>query len=528
MLTAREAVVLATMVDILLSGAGARSVGRSFRWWGVAWSRIGALALLAACLHGAVSAGAGSAAMVPSSVYAVPAVRQALTSDSRSVVAHDNEVMALAPHFGRLFAATDQWEYAAPAASGQVLVKNSSSAPWRVFEQTQSRRVQALDSFTVPTDRRLGRGHALLVTQAIVNGRSRIQWLLDGARSFTSADSYALPSTAADVRSFGAHESGGAWAVYAGVSPTGILRGTWSPGRRTLVFNPAPELTAAPPGSPGLKTQKVTGFADCAGALYVSINTKLYRRNDGILPRGVARWVLVYQEPPVGPLNSGLRGLTCVTHGGSRTLLVSTEGNGDVFRLDHLPRGQLHASAAAGPGHGVTGLVPTLEFVPASALRRMLAADGTVSPATGRGSVGYVIAAYNNFETIRIAGRYRQFFGLEWAYRRGCPTTRICAPSGFDAAACFAVRTDRTPSPTYVVRCLTGRQFAPSVAQPSPVGSGQAFVSIRTVKPSPFGDGRLYYGGYDCNFHPADGAAWIGTSAPAAVGLDSPVKAAHS
>jgi len=322
----------------------------------------------AACLLCAVSTGASSATTGSSSASAVPAVRQPLTADSHSPVAHDNEVMALAAHSGRLFAATDQWEYPGPSASGQVLVKNSGNAPWTVFEQTQSLRVQALDSVAIPGDQGLGSGHSLLITQAIVHGRSVVQWLLDGANSFTAKDSFALPSTATDVRSFGAHESGGVWALYAGASPTGILRGTWSPTRRTLMFNRKPELTAAPPGSPGLKTQKVTGFADCAGALFVSINTKLYRRNDGTLPPGVARWVLVYQEPPVGPFNSGLRGLTCVSHDRSPALLVSTEGDGNVYRFDHLPRGQLHDSASASPGHGLSGLVSVLEFVPRSAI----------------------------------------------------------------------------------------------------------------------------------------------------------------
>ena len=486
------------------------------------------MALLAACLHGAVSAGAGSAAMVPSSVYTVPAVRQTLTTTGRSPVTHDNEVMAVATQAGRLFAATDQWEYPGPSAHGQVLVKNSANAPWKVFEQTQSLRVQVLDSFPIPHDQWRGREHSLLITQAIVDGRSRIQWLLDGARSFTTENSYVLPSTAADVRSFGVHESGGAWAVYAGASPTGILRGAWSPRRHTLVFSRVPELTAAPPQSPGLKTQKVTGFAECAGALFVSINTKLYRRNDGALKRGVARWVLVYQAPPVGRFNSGLRGLTCVTHNGAPVLLVSTEGNGNVYRLDRLPRGQLHASATATPGHGVIGLSPRLEFAPVPAIRGMLADEGTAIPARGSHSIGYIIAAYNNFETIRVAGGSRQLFGFEWGYRGGCPTTRPCAPSGFDAAACFAVRTDQGRSPGYVLRCLGGRQFTPPSSQPSPVHSGQAFVAIRTIKTSPFGDGRLYYGGYDCDFHPADGAAWIGSSTLGALRLTAPRKAATS
>ena len=448
--------------------------------------------------------------------YAVPAVREPLTTDSKSPVIHDNEVMALATQSGRLFAATDQWEYSGSSAYGQVLVKDSASAPWQVFEQTQSTRVQALDSFPIPADQGLGPGHSLLITQAIVNGRSRIQWLIDGASSFSPADSYVLPSNAAQVRSFGAHESDGTWAVYAGVSPTGILRGTWSPARHTLVFSPAPELTAAPPGSPGLKTQKVTAFADCAGALYVSVNTKLYRRNDGTLTRGAARWVLLYQEPPVGAFNSGLRGLTCVSHDGSPSLLLSTEGTGDVYRLDHLPQGQLDASVTGKPGQALT---PVLEFSPFSAIRQMMAAHGAVVPATGRGSVNYVIAAYNNFETVSTGGVTRQLFGIEWGYDQACPTTRICAPSGFDAAACFGVRTDQAGSPSYILRCLSGPQFQPTRKQPSPVRSGQAFVSVRTIKLSPFGDGRVYYGGYDNDFSPADGAAWIASSTMSALRL---------
>ena len=126
----------------------------------------------------------GQAERHPSNAYAVPAVREQLTTNSRSPVVHDNEIMALAPQGGRLFAATDQWEYSGPSAYGQILVKNSASSPWKIFEQTQSTRVQALDSFPIPSDQGLGAGHSLLVTQAIVNGHSEIQWLLDGATSF--------------------------------------------------------------------------------------------------------------------------------------------------------------------------------------------------------------------------------------------------------------------------------------------------------------------------------------------------------
>jgi hypothetical protein len=436
-----------------------------------------------------------------------------LTTNSRSPVVHDTETMALVAQSGRLFAATGQWEYPGPRAAGQVLVKSSAASPWRVFEQTQSLRVQALDSFPIPKDQGVGSGHSLLITQAIVGGRSRLQWLLDGGSSFTRRNSYVLSSVIDAVRAFGAHESGGVWAVYAGVAPSGILRGAWSRTKRTLVFNPVPELMVAPSGSRRLNAQKVTGFAECAGALYVSMNTKLFRRNDGVLSPGIARWTLAYQAPPVGPHNSGLRGLTCITHRGLPSLLVSTEGNGRVYRFDHLPRGQLT---------GAQSLAPYPEFSPLPAIRRMLATGGTVVPASGPGAVRYVIAAYNNFATIKLGGRSRQLFGLEWSYAGRCPATRTCQPGKFfDGAACFAVRTDRASSPAYVLRCLSGSQFTPTDRISTPVHSGQAFVSIRTIARSPFGDGRIYYGGYDCNFYPADGTGWIGTSAGHVTGLDN-------
>lgn|GEM_PF-1285494 len=457
----------------------------------------------------ATSSASAGPAIVGVDPYAVAATRQPLTTNARSPVVHDNEVMALANHDGRLFAATDQWEYAGPDAHGQVLVKTSAGAPWKVFEETQSTRVQAIDSFAIPADQGLGAGHSLLVTQAIVDGHSEIQWLLDGATSFTAADAYVLPAPADAVRSFGAHEAAGVWSVYAGVDPTGILRGTWSKARHTFVFSPTPELSAAAPTARGLKTQKVTGFADCGGALYVTVNTKLYRRNDGALPPGTARWALVYQEPPVGAYNSGLRGVSCITHDRSPSLLVSTEGTGDVYRLDTVG-GQV---------------VSTLEYSPATALTAMLRAQGVTVPASGPGAIDYVIAAYNNFETVTIGGVPRQLFGLEWGYDGHCPAGRTCAPSGFDASACFAVRTDPPSSaapPSYAMRCLNGPQFRPSTSQTSPVRSGQAFVSIRTIQPSPFSRRQLFYGGYDNDFSPADGAAWVATSTTDALHLGGP------
>jgi hypothetical protein len=93
---------------------------------------------------------AKSGSLDSSSAFALPALREPLTTNGAAPVAHDNEVMALATHSGRLLAATDQWECAGRGAYRQILVKNSGQAPWRVFELTQSLRVQVVDSFRIP------------------------------------------------------------------------------------------------------------------------------------------------------------------------------------------------------------------------------------------------------------------------------------------------------------------------------------------------------------------------------------------
>jgi hypothetical protein len=459
----------------------------------------------------------------------VPALREPLTTGAASPVAHDTETDALVEHDGRLYATTDQWEYPGPFPHGQILVKDSATAPWRVFEETEGLRVQdTVASFTIPADQGLGPGLSLLITEAVIGGRKELQWLVDSASSFAPADSYVLPADVIDVRSFGALESGGQWAVYAGVDPTGILRGVWSPVRHTLVFDPVPELATASVSSAGTTAGKVTGFADCAGALYATIKTRLYRRNNGELQSGATRWVLVYAEPPVGPRNSGLRGLTCVSHDGTPALLFSTEGNGDVYRFDDLPAGQLEGQSDASPGAAAFRLVPVREFSPIPAIRQMLVSEGYDIPAWGRRPIVYVIAAYNNFATITTGRSTAQLFGLEWAYAGGCLPRRVCGPASpggaaFDAAACFAIRTDRGDSPPgYALRCLSGSDFALRGQPAKPIRAGQAFVSIRTIALSPFSADQVFYGGYDCNFYPADGRAWVASSTLSAIRIGEP------
>ena len=74
----------------------------------------------------AVASCSGGGPPSESNGYPVPAVRDPLANgSSTSPVAHDNEVMALATQAGRLFAATDQWEYPGSPTAGQIPVKNT-------------------------------------------------------------------------------------------------------------------------------------------------------------------------------------------------------------------------------------------------------------------------------------------------------------------------------------------------------------------------------------------------------------------
>ena len=322
-------------------------------------------------------------------------------------------------------------------------MKTSKSSPWAVFEQTPSLRVQALDSFPIPSDQGLGPGHSLLVTQAIVAGQSRIQWLLDGAKSFSlrnSSFSRRAPTSVPSVRTrrAGCGPSTPAFARRGSCRESGHrLAAPWcstpSPSsrllrqdlrvrsrRRSRASRTVPEPSTRPSTRP------------CIDA------------TTALCPRVFPRWVPVYRAPPVGPHNSGLRGgRRFLTHDGSSSLLISTEGSGNVYRFDDLPRGQLDTTAQPNPRSGADGLVRTLEFQPVPAIRQMLASQGTIVPATGHGSIVYVIAAYNNadFRSIKIGGVSRQLFGFEWGYQ-GLPAQRRRSADPSPRAWCTS-----TPAP---------------------------------------------------------------------------------
>ena len=137
-------------------------------------------------------------------------------------------------------AATGKWEYPGPSVS-KARYWSRTQRPVRgsVFEQTDSHSRPGA-GLLLDTELIRVSGPAIPCSSPKPSspGRSRIQWLLDGATSFAPHNSFALASPNAAVRAFGAHESDGVWAIYAGVGPTGILAGNLvtdqpHPGRST-------------------------------------------------------------------------------------------------------------------------------------------------------------------------------------------------------------------------------------------------------------------------------------------------------
>ena len=129
------------------------------------------------------------------------------------------------------------------------------------------------------------------------------------------------------------------------------------------------------------------------------------------------------------------------------------------------------------------GLVQTAEFPPIPAIRRMLATQGTTVPATGAGSIDYVIAAYNNFETDEVGGVERQLFGFEWALSRVLPADAdLRMPRPFFRCSGVLRRPYRSRTVARPMSCVaSAARVHPLRHQVSnPIRSGQAFVSIRT------------------------------------------------
>ncbi|NWG46355.1 MAG: hypothetical protein HXY25_07380 [Alphaproteobacteria bacterium] len=431
-----------------------------------------------------------------------------------------SETLHIVAHHGRLFAGLGRWVQSDtnPDIGAQVIVKDSASDDWDVFDTFDyTVRVTGLRSVTVPSSANGGGGNVdVLLAQShnLVSGNQEMTlvWALDGDSSFTGSYQLGGPE---DTRAFYGRLEGSTYAFYAGVSDTGIYRGTWNAATQTINWSSTPELIIDSGTNVG-NEGRVLAMAECNGALYAAVKRRIYRRNDGgtlvtdtdSVGDNNSRWVRVNVENIRGSAPSGWRGLTCVTQGSAPALLATYESSdgtvltpvpyaGKMVRFGSLPTGDLSAKA---------DWSATIEADIGDTIAAGLTAMGRT---TANSAIGYAIAAYNEWQPYTYGGVLRHAAGVQWFWNGGCPSDRQCQTSSSDAAACFITRSPGT-TPTFAFDCLQGTNMAlVSKDADGVIEYREAFNAVRTIEPAPWDGDIFYYGGIDGNNIAHNGSAWI-------------------
>jgi hypothetical protein len=398
----------------------------------------------------------------------------------------DTETVEITRHRMRLFAARGQWM--APSPTGAfVLVKDSETSDWRVFHRFDEQRVLAIRSFQIAAIANGGVETEVLIASTSgtrVAGVSQIAWAIGDSGQFDRVED--LPNADGEARSMAVRLEGTTAALYIGTRPGGIYRYEWNATSQRFVAPSSPELALT------ASDKRVMSMALCGGGLYATVGGALYRRAD-TTPARWQRWIAL-ADVPASSANSGLRGLTCVTHEGAPALLASLEGAGSIGRISPLPSPSNETAPA---------VMPAIELdtrtAIAAAFKQRAGLNATVS---------YVIPAYSNFMSVQGAAEPTLLFGVEWSWEGACAQGRSCSQNRWDDAACFFARRGNTGTPTFTFHCLTGPSLTPRGTVARPIRYADAFVAIRTIAPS-VDDEAFYFGGYDCNSVPSSGTAWM-------------------
>jgi len=385
------------------------------------------------------------------------------------------EIIHLVSHQGRLYAGNGYWMDTVGYARipwAQVLVLDSPEGTWKVDCALGPRhlRVTLLKSVTFWTD---GAGGPLAApVNLLIAGsdqyipgpppvrRETNLWTRhDDTNTWTKTTLHAGRQYRRSVRAAIVHRdrATGVDRLFVAAGALGICSGVYDanlPGR--IRWDRVPEL--------GPLAIRPMSFAEANGNLYASAGTAVYRRVDGRSPQ----WVKVYSDDtPEHWELGGIRGLTAVP---------SPTGDGESLLFSHTNR--------------IIRLDPADDHKASVELR----IDHLLARAWGCRVRGGIIAAYSGMlpltdpatgQTVHIIGVQ----GRVW----GEPTFGGWYPGGS-----YLIRyADRT----YRLMEVGGR-WKPGRPM---------LVAVRTYAMSPFrGDvGKVYFGGFDANFHDAHDTAWI-------------------
>ena len=408
-------------------------------------------------------------------------------SDENGQRMNGTEILKLASHQGKLFAATSMWMETDSSLSGcQVLVKDSADAPWKVDLEMGSTysRLTALQSFEFKTDHR---GKAIEpVTMLLAAPLSREGVVSIWGRQDEDGGWLEFPlgksSSTSQVRGMGFHRDTvtGADMVFAGVSGTknaepslGMLTASYNADAKgKLVWSRKPELMLP-------KGERFMEYAVCNGTLYASSTKNIWIRTDGEKPE----WKSVYYNARMTS-GGGIRGLVTVPapSGNKEALVFITTG---VTRM-------------LDPGRNNT-VKKELDIADFLAKEWSLPIDGS-------------LAGYNKIVHDKgPEGPDQWLIGFQCSYDKsfvengGMEKHNIRVRDDgrrpiryFASERNFLVRTLEKGKPTYTVRSFDA------------AGKGTS-GAVRSICRSPFeGEAEiLYLGGGECNGMPSHDTGWI-------------------
>jgi hypothetical protein len=404
---------------------------------------------------------------------------QAGTQDEKGNVLGGTIIAALVPHAGKLFAVNGfPWDQPGdePPPGAQILVLDRPGGTWRLdYELKKKDEWRAsLDSVTFTTDghgKKLKKPVSILLAGPSDSAGAVIVFGRDDATDTWTAMPLVQTTGTTSIRSISMYHDRvtGVDRVFAGTRPTGIFSGVYDPsvpGR--IRWDKAPELTGY--------DYRPMNFTKCNGALYVTVKPDLYRRIDGAHPR----WEKVYTIPEDIPKEgSGLRGMTTIDNpqGRGEVLLAALEGRpAQIIRIN--------------PQDGYKQVVE-LDLID------FLSREWGKRPS-------WVIPAYNDMvsATDPKTGKKVLLIGLSATF---APPSDTLPKEGWEPGGWYLIRRDEKH---YELRQIVDPALSPE----------RKLIGTRTIALSPFGDGAIYFGGYDPTRNPSHNTGWV-FSAPLATAL---------
>ena len=412
-------------------------------------------------------------------------------TDASGAWAGGSEIMHLASHKGRLYAANGYWEdsrWEQPAAgdkqSAQVLRLDDANGTWQVDLDTGSKndigaefmKGNILKSVTFTSD---GDGNALpepvnLLVMASGNLSTLVSvWVRDDTTGSWSHEMVQSGTAITGVRwvprdiQIYRDKVTNIERIFVVLGNPGIMSGVYD---ATVASGIRWDTNIEFPSS-GPFTTRPLGIAEANGKLYFSVGGVIFQRNNGPSPTYVE---ILNLGGGVNIDVGGIRGLTSIPN---------PNGAGESMLFVWAPTGASIGEIKRLDPDGFGGYTIYDETNLSDLMSNELGV-----------AVPYTLGAHNQFypfthpvtgETVHVVGFQGRAPGIE--------------PLLWDDLYAGAMYAIRTADQNYSIHEVNGVYRV----------NKAILVSPRTFSESPFGDSQIYVGGHDANFHNSDDMAWI-------------------